>query len=262
MITARFLTTLLLILSLGVSSYAQDDAEAADSAEAAAPEKVDMQDLEKKYWAPSDQGYTVVQDRTYTKAGRFGVSLLAGPVIMYDWYDGFNFGLAGSYHFNERWGIEAQFQMFSLDANDAVVQIDNLAGAINRGEIKNYFGVTGRWVPFYSKMSFMGQSIIYFDMSLGASIGMIQYTQEQCMKSGGICVSPVKPGGGDDMTTVAIGFDVSQTYYITPSLALRVDYAMKFFNEEIVNFNPAFPGEEEDKMSSYTTFNLGLTYLF
>lgn len=250
MITARFFAALLFILSLGVTSYAQDEASAeAAAAESSAPEKVDTEDLEKKYWAPSDQGYTVVQDRTYSKAGRFGVTLFAGPVLMYDWFDGFNFGVSASYHFNERWGLEAQFQTFSLDVNDAVVEVDTLGGAINRGKISNYFGVIGRWVPFYSKMSFLGQSIVYFDMSFGASLGMVQYEQE--------IVS-----GNEDVTSVAVGFDISQTYYITPSLSIRADYAMKFFNEEIVNYNPAFPGEEKDKLSSFTTFNLGLTYLF
>lgn len=250
MITARFLTTLLLILSLGVTSYAQDE-EAAAPAEAAesAPEKVDMQDLEKKYWAPSDQGYTVVQDRTYSKAGRFGVSVFAGPVLMYDWFDGFNFGISGSYHFNDRWGLEVQFQSFSLDVNDAVVKVSTLGGAINRGKITNYLGVSGRWVPFYSKMSFLGQGIVYFDMSFGGSLGLVQYEQEII-------------SGNNDMNSVAVGFDISQTFYITPSLSIRADYAMKFFNEEIVNYNPLFPGKEEDKLSSFTTFNLGLTYLF
>ena len=111
-------------------------------------------------------------------------------------------------------------------------------------------GVSGRWVPFYSKMSFLGQGIVYFDMSFGASLGLIQYEQELI-------------SGKEDMNSVAVGFDISQTYYITPSLSIRADYAMKFFNEEIVKYNPASAGPDPgDKLSSYTIFNLGLTYLF
>lgn len=262
--TARFFTALLLSLSLGMTAYAQDE----DAAESSAPEKVDMQDLEKKHWAPSDQGYTVVQDRTYSKDKKIGLTLFGGPILMYDWYEGFSFGASVSYHFNERWGIEGQFLGFSLSETGAVEEVNKLGGAINRGQVNGYVGVTGRWVPFYSKMSFMGQKIVYFDMSFGASLGMVQYEQQQCVLdgAGAACENfgagvGFRPGGGDKKTAIAAGFDISQTYFITPKLAFRVDYAMKFFNEEVVPFNPA-SGTNEDKLSNFTTLNLGLTYLF
>src|SRR5690349_4425346 len=44
-------------------------------------DKLDISDLEQKYWAPKDTDFSVVQNRTYTKAGKLGVSLMTGPII-------------------------------------------------------------------------------------------------------------------------------------------------------------------------------------
>lgn len=250
--TSRFFTMIILAMSVSFTAYAQEDAaeDAAAAEESSAPEKVDMKDLEKKYWAPSDQGYTVVQDRTYSKSKKFGVSLLGGPVLMYDFHDGFNFGLAASYHFNERWGVEASFMSYSVDQSETVDQVEDLGGTLDRGKVKMYYGISGRWVPFYSKMSFLGSKIVYFDMSFGLNLGMMQYEQQTI-------------SGSESQSGVAFGFDISQTYFITPKFAFRVDYAMKFFNEEVVKFNPASPGADPgSKLSDVSSLNVGLTYYF
>src|SRR5687768_17351365 len=50
-----------------------DAGQPADAAGVKKPEseKLDIQGLEEKYWAPKDTDFSVVQNRTYTKAKRF-----------------------------------------------------------------------------------------------------------------------------------------------------------------------------------------------
>jgi outer membrane beta-barrel protein len=253
-----------LIISMILSLFlvAQVNAEeAAKSEESAAPQKVDMKNIEKKYWQPSDQSYTVVQSRTYAKEKKFGLSLQSGPVLMDQWSTGFVFDAALSYYFTERWGVELQGTVYSIDDNDLIGIIIDKGGLPDHGKASNFVGAFARWVPIYSKMSFMGNKVIYFDMSFGLGVGMMGYDQQ------------LSDGGTGRVTqsksTPSIAFDISQAYFISPKLALRVDYKMRFYNEEIVNYNTkgGAPSEAKgakirDDLSNATSLNMGITYFF
>lgn len=251
----------ILTLFLMFQANAQDKDKSEDAPAATAPKKVDMKNIEDKYWQPSDQSYSVVQSRTYAKEKKIGVSLLGGPVLMDAWSSGFNFEGALSYYFTERWGVELQGSVYSLDDNDATKNIFELSGSPDFGRVTMFYGAVARWVPFYSKMSFMGNKVVYFDMSFGLGAGLISYDQQRqrtTSDSTRIEVSQTAP---------AIAFDVSQTYFITPKFAFRVDYKMRFFNEEIIAFNAKPSGEAigstlRDELTSISSLDLGVTYYF
>ena len=65
------LVFLLLALGLTWASFATETDKKKTSA---TEEKVDISDLEQKYWAPKDVEFNVVQNRLYSKAGRFGIT--------------------------------------------------------------------------------------------------------------------------------------------------------------------------------------------
>lgn len=250
MILALFLTA--------TQTWAAD--EKAEGSEEAAPQKVDMKNIENKYWQPSDQSYTVVQSRTYAKEKKIGVSLMPGLLMLDDWSTGFSLDAAVSYYFSERWGVELQGTFYSLDDNDFVDEIASKGGQPDHGKATNFMGVFARWVPFYSKMSFMGTKVVYFDMSLGLGAGLLSY--EQQLTDGTTSGRDTKSA-----SSPSVAFDVSQTYFINPKLALRVDYKMKFYNEEVLAYNTKPGGINKgdklrDDFSNVTTLNLGLTYLF
>ena len=81
------LLAMVLCLGLGVQANAQSDqykrakpkaskkAAGKSSKKATKTDKVDISDLEQKYWAPKDTDFSVVQNRTYTKEKRFTFSL-------------------------------------------------------------------------------------------------------------------------------------------------------------------------------------------
>ncbi len=73
--------------------------------EAKKDEKLDITDLEQKYWAPKDTDFSVVQNRTYTKAGRVALSL-SGPIVNDPFSSGYNPSVKVNYYFSERYGVE------------------------------------------------------------------------------------------------------------------------------------------------------------
>lgn len=255
---------LIVSMFLGLFLVSQVNAQdAAKTGEAAAPQKVDMKNIEQKYWQPSDQSYSVVQSRTYAKEKKFGVSLQTGPLLMDDWSTGFTFDTAISYYFSERWGVELQGTFYSLDDNDFVGEIASKGGAPDHGKAKSFIGAYARWVPFYSKMSFMGNKVIYFDMSFGLGAGLMSYEQQ-------LTDGVPAPNSGrvtEAQSAPAVAFDISQTYFISPKLAFRADYKMRFFNEEIVAYNDKGGGvlkgdKLRDDLTTVTSLNFGLTYFF
>ncbi len=251
---ATMIVTMILNLFIGAHAFAQAEPKAA------APQKVDTKNIEEKYWQPSDQSYSVVQSRTYAKEKKFGVSLLAGPVLMDQYAQGFNFDAALSYYFTERWGVELQGSVYSLSDNEITKDIVALGGSPDFGRVKSFYGMIARWVPFYSKMSFMGTKVVYFDMSFGLGVGLMNY--EQFTENG---TSNEKIG--QSTNSPAVQFDISQTYFINPKFAVRVDYKMRFFNEEILAFNDKGSGELkgdvfETKLSDVSSLNVGVTYYF
>lgn len=253
---ATLIVSTILTLFLGLQANAQEEAKEK------APEKVDMKNIEAKYWQPSDQSYTVVQTRTYAKEKKVGISVLGGPVLMDSWSEGFNFDLALSYYFTERWGVELQGGIYSTDDNDSVDAIFGLNGSPDFGRVTSFYGASVRWVPFYSKMSFMGTKVVYFDMSFGLGAGLISYDQQRQVSTSDATRTEV------NQTAPAVQFDVSQTYFINPKLAFRADYKMRFFSEEIIAFNskpnngPAIGEKVEDKITNASSLTLGLTYFF
>ena len=258
---AALIVSAIFTLFVGLQANAQDDAKEE------APKKVDMKNIEAKYWQPSDQSYSVVQSRTFAKEKKFGISAMAGTILADDYATGFNFDLALSYHFTERWGVEVQYSSYALDDNDVTKEIGRLGGSPDFGRVDSFYGVMGRWVPFYSKMSFMGTKVVYFDMSFGFGVGMLsydQFTENQAVSGDNTNRRKIVAGS---VNAPSVAFDVSQTFFINPKFAIRADYKMRFFNEEILAFNDKGTGENKgdvlrEDFSSISSLNLGITYYF
>ncbi len=258
---ATLISSAIFTLFFGFQAMAQDNAK--DKA----PEKVDMKNIEAKYWQPSDQSYSVVQSRTFAKEKKIGVSLLGGTILADDYATGFNFDLALSYHFTERWGVELQGSIYSLDDNDVTKEIGRLGGSPDFGRVQSFYGVMARWVPFYSKMSFMGTKVVYFDMSFGFGLGMLSYDQFTENQASSGDNSNRRKIVAATVNAPSLAFDVSQTFFINPKFAIRADYKMRFFNEEVLAFNDkgggVFKGDKlRDDLSSISSLNLGVTYYF
>lgn len=233
------------------------------------PKKVDVKNLEKKYWAPKDGKFKVVQNRTYTKTKRFHLSVLPSLMLNEEFGEGFGVSAALGYYFTDRWGLEAEYQFVSLDDNDLQNAVIDLEGFANSSRVTGYYGVTGKFMPLYAKMSWLGSRIVYFDLSFGVSAGLINYQPRRVATIG---ASPVTADLGDQLSAFAFGFEVSQSFYLSKKLLIRADYKQRFFNEEVFRgtgtdvSNPVsgVPAEVkvEDRIQDSISLNLGLTYIF
>lgn len=210
-------------------------------------DKVDVTDLEKKYWASKDTDFSVVQNRLYTKANRFALSLQYGTLINDQWSDAPTLSGSLGYYFSERFGIEGHYQQTNSSDNKALSNLKAQSGTANHGKIKGYQGLSVNWVPFYAKMSVLNGAIMYFDMAISPTIGMTTYDQQIVT-------------GNRSQTAPTIGIDVTQSFFFNKYAAVRVDYKNRWFQEEIMRYSTGASLNKETSQTSILLFGLTLYY--
>ncbi len=224
-------------------------------------DKLNMGELEKKYWAPKDTDFSVVQNRKYTKAKRFALSALVGPLINDPYNTGYNYELKLNYYFSERYGVE----LFEdkADLHDSQTTKDfmfNSSGGGIRPDFNrdlNFVGVGFNWVPFYAKMSFLGKKIIYFDMQVTPFVGVETYEQleDQLQKD-------------PTQNVFAYGFDIVQYFFFSKHFAIQADLQNRYYHENVVSYgnypiNSIQPGlTKRSDTANTTNFLMGVTYFF
>jgi outer membrane beta-barrel protein len=214
-------------------------------------DKLDISDLEQKYWAPKDTDFSVVQNRTYTKAKRFALSLQTGPAVNDPFNAGFNYAGKLNYYLDERYGFEFQFIKADLTDSDSTKKFKTqLSGGdvppdFNRPE--NFYGVGFNWVPFYAKMSVLGSKIIYFDMQFTPLLGISQYEQQNQVKE-------------SKKTAFTYGLDITQYYFVSKTLAYRFDYQNRWSHQDVLAYQTGIKKRSETDNTSL--FLLGVTLFF
>ena len=217
-------------------------------------EKLDVSDLENKYWAPKDTDFSVVQNRTFTKehklfiSGAFGPDLTGGNYLV-----GNDIGVMANYFFNERYGVQLTYLDSYLHPDAAVGDLAGAHGVPNYGIMSGYYGAAFNWVPFYSKMSFLGKKILYFDMAISPTLGMTQYTQQA-------------QAGNVNQNAFTYGFDITQYYFFTENFAFRLDLKNQWWTEQIIHNEHDSNGASGISMGSdherEMILLLGFTYYF
>lgn len=233
----------------------KDEKKAVADADAApakpGSEKLDIQELEQKYWAPKDTDFSVVQNRTYSKAKRVAASLLYGPVVNDPFNSGFTAALNVNYYFDERYGVELMYQASNLKDSDDVDNFRTLSLGGTRPDFNRdlgFYGVGFNWVPFYAKMSFLGQKIIYFDMQFTPLLGMTSFEQQSDT------ISPKK-------SAFAYGVDVTQYFFFSKNFAVRVNLHNRFYKADILKYSDGTV-HHKGQNTTTTMFLMGMTYFF
>jgi outer membrane beta-barrel protein len=202
-------------------------------------EKVDVSDLEKKYWAAKDTDFSVVQNRLYSKAKKFELGLSYGSMLNDPWTTGRTHGLILGYYFSERWGIEYSGTVTQSTDNEAVDKLRNQSGYPDHNQVKNYHGLQVQFVPFYAKMSVLNSQIIYFDMSFALGLGMQNYVQQ-------------REDAPISVNTPALEFDVTQHFFLSKTFAVRIDLKNRWYQEETVKYRGPVTGNGSS--TANTTF--------
>lgn len=210
----------LLVLGSSIAFSQTADNTPANGAKNSGSDKLDIKKLEQKYWSAKDDDFAVVQNRRYTKAGRFFLSADAGVPFNDAFSSGTLLGVNFGYFFNERWGMDFEYKGGSLSDNDATSQFVSHFGVYpDHNVFVNSKILSAVFVPFYAKMSFMDRSIIYFDMGLELGAGTTSYKIKQ-----------VEGDITDNAPTVKMS--VFQQIFFSEHFALRADLANTWTNEQ------------------------------
>lgn len=219
------------------------------SKKAATNQKLDIENLEKRYWAPKDTEFKVVQNRKFTKAKRFNLSLAGGVLFNDSFSEGTTLMLSSTHYFNEHNGIEVRVEIPSQSPNEGAKEVQNKGGNPDQNFEDWALGVHYNWIPFYGKISVLDEKIIYFDMAVYAGFGYVQYTQQ--VASGNV---------SDTIGTASFNFGVSQQFFINSSLALKLDVASRFYREERRLYQDGTSQGSFNQLNTYIMF--GGTYFF
>lgn len=237
----------------GKATPVNSNGEASKTSSSPASDKINVKELEEKYWAPKDTDFSVVQNRAYTKEKRFALSVEYGPIINDSFSRGMNLGVGASYYFSERMGAELYYLnplIGDSKLRDTFYRDFGLSPDFNR--LTQLVGVSYHFVPIYAKMSLLGSKILYFDLAISPGIGYLTYDQF------------VIDGNRSDHS-IALTLDVSQQFFLTQHLAIRLDLKNWFYNEVIREFKATGrpSGSVLRKESAQATFFLmGITFYF
>ncbi len=255
--SSLYIAVAFLALALNSAALAQSTTPAASAK--VGDDKVDISDLESKYWAPKDTDFSVVQNRIYSKVKYTGLMIAPqfGTVINDPYSEGHLFGATANWFWSERMGLQATYLVADLKNNDATNDIGRLsatAGATpDHGKLTGYYGVGFNIVPFYAKMSFWGKRIIYFDMAFTPTLGMTQYEQQI-------------EGANKEKSALTYGIDVTQYFFFSRWFAIRADLKNNFYKQEVVKFRNTAPFSKGQKVTDKniqdTMFLLGAEFYF
>lgn len=219
---------------------------------AAGEDKVDISDLESKYWAPKDTDFSVVQNRTYSKEHRFLIAPQWGTPINDPHSDGTFVGGTANYFWSERMGVQLTYLKASFWDNSATRDVGRLStsgGAhVNANRMTSYYGVGYNLVPFYAKMSFWGKRIIYFDMAFTPTIGITNFDQRV-------------ESGDKHESAFTYGIDVTQYFFFSRWFAIRADLKNQFSTQDILKYRSTGMGTKvQTETVQDTMFLLGAAF--
>jgi outer membrane beta-barrel protein len=220
----------------------------------AGSDKLDVQALEQKYWTAKDDDFSVVQNRAFSKKGKFFGTAHTGVAINDPYFSGSYLGLSGGYFFNESWGVETNYLSTSFDKSRSFKDIVSLGGGPKANQLLNKIGINAIWTPIYAKMSLFDKSIIHFDM--GFTVGLSQSNYESIYNTG-TTLNPNEKGRSASATGYSIG--IMQQFYFSDKMAIRVDFTNTFTTEDTVAYNVASGVKSGSKNINDTMLLIGFT---
>ncbi len=213
-------------------------------------DKLDVSDLEKKYWSAKDTDFSVVQNRAYSKAKRWAFAAMYGPVVNDPYSEGFSYNLSLQYYLDERSGIEIQYLKSITKDNNAVNVFNNDYGTRpDFDRTISYYGVNYNWVPIYAKMSLMNTKILYFDMAFSPGVGITQYEQQRFNAS----------SVGKSAPTFSL--NITQHFFLSNNFAIRGEFQNRWFNEDVISYKTPF-NNLRTEFSHDTNLLFGIDYFF
>ena len=241
----------------GASAYSADtDSQGQAPSEA---KKVEVDSLKKQFWLNTPGvDLNVVQNRVYTKAWKFNFEAMGGPFSGDPFVNSWVYGAQLGYNFGEYLGFHAMYWKIASSFNSAYTTLVNATTTSsspgygsNSNQMQSMVGGEMSWSLLYGKLSLLGKAIIHFDLFVIAGGGILKANTGATQ-------------GEQSFSTFSYWPGIGQQFYVTPWMALRADYRMMIYGEDVVESNqPATMGNVLSHKTTYApTFTVGLNFFF
>ena len=254
----NYIKTILIFMNINLYSfysYSQSNDKSS--------EKIDLQKLEDKYWAAKDSEYGVIQNRTFSKAGKVYSSLTYGPLINDPFAKAKATGLMIGYFLNEDFGLELSQFTYNSSQNDTVTAYETQFGGAkpDYNLVKSTKTISLTYTPFYAKMAFMNIGILYFDMGFTLGIGQTEYEIQKVDKD--MLGNKSQSNQIQTATNYEIGF--TQQLFVNKNIAFRLDIKNSFYQQTTKQYEIGIGAAESTRLSNSknsndTTIGIGLTF--
>lgn len=211
------------------------------------PKRVDVEQLKKQYWNDESQ-YEVVQNRLFPKKNRLELQIYGGSVASDPFQSTLFGGVTLGFHFSEYVSVHA---LLNRDLSTPSTALRTLEGpptfsTTNTNPLNWTYGGEVLGSLIYGKLSLLGKAILYYDLHV--------------LGGGGI----VKTDSGDYFAQWA---GIGQQIYLARWIALRIDYRLFHYYEELKQRVPGatgYPGGSAGFRDNWShTLNLGFSvFLF
>ena len=225
-------------------------------------DKVDLKKLEDKYWAAKDDEYAVIQNRTFSKTGKYYGSAVYGPLINDPFAKGRLSGLMLGYYLSEEYGVELSYLTYSTQQNDTVTAYETQFGGAkpDYNLLKSSKTLSLTYTPFYAKMSFRNRSILYFDMGFTVGLGVTDYEIQKVNKDG----VGNKSAANETVSSTHFEIGLMQQLFINQNFAFRLDVKNSYYSQKTKQYEIGIGAAESSRLQSSksandTTVSVGLT---
>lgn len=235
---------LLIMIGIAILSYFAMESGWAQTSSGRTRQKVDRVDVEalkKKYWETGDPNeIRVVQNRLYTKSGKFEFSAFGSTVSSDPFLSTRNAGGILAFHLSEQFSLGViGWKSFAEDsaATDFLYESTKASGSPQRpfmNKPESFYGGELGYSPIYGKLSLFGKKILHYDIHFMGGAGMT---------------------GGETGSYVTPFLGIGQKLYLGRLLALRLDYRYMRFREVTVGTS----GEELERNNNTNVLSLGFS---
>lgn len=263
--TKKIFSMIALLMVFSSSAFAEEKKASDTTPSSKGSDKIDLKKLEDKYWASKDDDYGVIQNRTFSKTGKFYGSLVYGPLINDPFAKARAAGGMLGYYLNEDFGVELSYLSYSSAKNETVAEYESIqnptfAVTPNYNLLKNAKALSLSYTPFYAKMAFMNKAILYFDMGFTLGAGMTDYQQQKITKDG----SGNKSQANEIVSTPHVEIGIMQQLFLNQYFAFRLDIKNSFYTQKVKQYEigigqPESSRTETSKNVNDTTITFGLT---
>lgn len=211
----------------------------------------------KVKWLDDDKEVYVLQDKEFTKKGKFVFSIgyVDNLDVSFQKTKGFKGDL--SYYLSESWSLEVGYRSYSNANNSDLNNLESIPSVTVKPLVRRPNSMTSigaAWAPLYGKINVFN-NIVYFDM--GAGLHYVKLEAESNVKTFG---NPGAPLVFDPESLNAFMGKAFFRVYINETWNVGYEYSITTFTAPVTNSTVSSGSSEERDFITDMTFTFGVMF--